>query len=305
MARAIASPSFKINCGKIAIVISSIVKHVNLSGLGEKVRALRTRMYPRKVMFVHVPKSGGTSLSHMLRARYFLSFAKISEEASTSACRQMSKDEWFDFKRCLAAYHAESGIGYIQGHFCINEEFLDAYQARYRIVTLLRHPVDRFISHYFFDDRYSSVSLEEFVKTPVAYSEAHVLCHFFGDLKWEQPTEDNDMEATVSTAIGNLRRLPVVGVLDKEDDFVDACKRELGISLALPKRNVGVARNASSTRISEQLLSEITELCRDDLRIYEYAVQASARTGLNASQAEMENRRVKSTNGDQNVVKPY
>ncbi|MGQ7843485.1 sulfotransferase family 2 domain-containing protein [Granulosicoccus sp. 3-233] len=286
-------------------MISSIVKHVNLSGLGEKVRALRTRLYPRKVMFVHVPKSGGTSLSHMLRAKYLLSFAKISEEASTSACQQMSKDQWFEFKRCLAAYHAESGIGYIQGHFCIDKNFLEAYQGRYRIVTLLRHPVDRLISHYYFDDRYSKVSLEEFVKTPVAYSEAHVLCHFFGDMKWEQPTEDTNMEAAVSTAISNLRRLSVVGVLDKEDDFVEACRRELGISLALPKRNVGVARNASSSRISEQLLNEITQLCRDDLRIYEYALQASANHGLDANESERENRHVKTKNGDQNVVKPY
>ena len=83
------------------MLIEAFVRRVNLTGLSAAAKSLRTRMFRRRIYFAHIPKSGGTSLSHMMRARYPVSYFKLDEDASREACPGAA-GEWKDW-RCAAS----------------------------------------------------------------------------------------------------------------------------------------------------------------------------------------------------------
>lgn len=57
-----------------------VVNNINLGGLSQKWRMLRNRIYKNRIMFIHVPRSGGTSFSHAYIA--YLSSNWIKRQAA-------------------------------------------------------------------------------------------------------------------------------------------------------------------------------------------------------------------------------
>ncbi len=247
-------------------MLNTFVKSVNLSGAGQKWRNIKDALYKTKVIFVHVPKSGGTSLSHSFRARYPLSSFKVSEEASSRALYDVSTAEWMRFKRDLMAYHASGGSHYIQGHAPVDHDFISKYADEFQFVTLLRDPIDRFISHYHFDARCRKYPFSEFLETDRGWIESHVLCYFFGEQPWGAK---DGIEAAPQRAIENLKKFSVVGILEDQEAFSRACQERLGVKLALPKRNIGGARKEKEYDILDADMQKLKEMCALDQAIYD------------------------------------
>lgn len=216
--------------------LSLLAQRVSLTGLGGRVEALRRRLYPRRVVFVHVPKSGGTSLSHVLRAHFALSQFKLDEEASQDVGEALGLGEWMRFKRRLMAYQIAAGARFVQAHAPVDAPLLDRWAAEAHFITLLRDPVERLVSAYHFDPRLSRMGPEAFLDSPQCATEARVLSHFFGELDWDAP---RNFEAAIGRAVENLSRFSVVGFLDNEAAFRRALARRVGVRMRLPKRNVG------------------------------------------------------------------
>ena len=248
-------------------MLETFARKVNMSGSANVARKIKERLYSERVMFVHVPKCGGTSLSHMLRARYALSYAKIDEAASATACAGADKNAWFGFKRGLAGYYAAKGAHFVQGHFCVDRAFIDAHAERYRIITVLREPVDRFVSHYHFDKRYNRMPFDEFADSTHGVTEGRVLCHFFGELPWDAPPDPARADASVATALTNLGALAVVGLVENPERMDADFERAVGFKPSVPVRNVGKTRQRSAGLTPAQL-ERAAELCADDARIY-------------------------------------
>lgn len=244
-----------------------IVNRIDFTGITHTYNTMLNKLYSRKVLFLHVPKSGGTSLSHTMRATFPLSFFKLSEEASREASPDMRGGDWMDFKKRLAAYHAHLGKHYIQGHFPITKEDLDAHFSEYAPITLLRSPIDRIISIYYFDERLRSMSPGEFLDSERGFIESHVLCHFFGGLGFELRGE---LEEARDNAIETLSRFDVVGILERQAEFAENVRNKLGINIVLPKRNVGVERKKRSKGFSEEEMSKLTEMTKYDQEIYDH-----------------------------------
>ena len=248
-------------------MLATIARQVNLSRSTNVIRRLRERLYTERVMFVHVPKCGGTSLSHVLRARYALSYAKIDEAASARACETLDGNAWFDFKRGLASYYAAEGAHFVQGHFCVDRRFIDTHAKHYRIITVLRNPVDRFVSHYHFDKRYNRIPFDEFTVSPTGRTEGRVLCHFFGELPWDAIPDRARLDAAVATAVDNLSALAVVGFVEDPERMDTEFEHAIGFRPRTPVRNVGRTRQRGAEFTPAQL-ERVDELCADDARIY-------------------------------------
>lgn len=246
-------------------IVDLVIKNVNLTGLGALGAKLRERLYKKRIFFAHVPKCGGTSLSHALRVRYPLSYFKLSEEAASPACRGLSVGDWMAFKSRLLAYHAHLGRHFLQGHVPVSTDYIDAHLSDYNLLTILREPVERVVSHYFFDQRLNKMTPEAFLQDPRGFTETHVLCHFFGGLDWDHPGDVDEAEAR---AIATLSRFDVVGILEEPAAFQQALRDKIGLNLSMPHRNRGTERAGQT--LPPEILEKITAMCEADLRIYRH-----------------------------------
>jgi hypothetical protein len=245
-------------------------KHFNFSGLSSISRLTKDRLYKQRVIFAHVPKSAGTSLSHSLRLRFIFSQFRLLEEESRLAVEGMSPDGWMRFKRQLVAYQAELGTHFIQAHFPVDSAFLDKYVGRYAFVTILRDPVQRVLSAYYFDPRLRQRDPEEFLESPRGFTATHVLCHFFGGLHWDTP---QDPEGAALKAVANLQRFAAVGVLENLEGFYEQLRTRLGIRLSIPKRNIGMHRHTEE--LPPRIIDRIRSMCHQDMRIYRHFCPSS------------------------------
>jgi len=82
------------------------------------------------IIFIHVPKTGGSSLTTILNYEYGDNFSRVEN------------------KKSLKDAMAQSDIECIAGHFNYGWHKLIKGECKY--ITILRNPIDRIISHYFF-----------------------------------------------------------------------------------------------------------------------------------------------------------
>lgn len=247
--------------------LSSFTNLVNLTGWRDKYHAFIDSLYRSKVLFVHVPKSGGTSLSHSLRATYPLSFFKLDEEPSRAACQELTDQQWMNFKRRTMIYYADSGRHYLQGHFQVTASILKKRFADYHAITLLRDPVDRVVSHYHFDPRLNRMTPEQFLDSKRGQVETHVLGHFFGGLDFDNPS--NHDEAAMR-AIETLEQFSVVGILEEIEHFQSLLYEKTGVKIKLPRRNVGGHRQSHPESFSEASMQRLREMTSLDQKVYDH-----------------------------------
>lgn len=120
--------------------------------LGQLVHPLAPGM-PR-VAFLHIPKCAGTSLDYAIRRPrgYFDGLLDFDGEVFVSRATEGAK---YDFTSPVLWHNTQVaslrfmhyGAPVVSGHFSLHPSALE-FAGDYRFVTLLRKPVERWISHY-------------------------------------------------------------------------------------------------------------------------------------------------------------
>ena len=107
---------------------------------------------------MHPPKCGGTSISRSIKQAYGIyenlygkNLKKLEGRCSTDAAAAMGKDIFDLRKNILMYYMFQENIKYITGHFTYIEDLPKDIKNRWHYVTILREPVNRWFSHYFFN----------------------------------------------------------------------------------------------------------------------------------------------------------
>jgi hypothetical protein len=238
------------------------------------------RLMPQRVVFHHVPKCGGTSVGRALRKRFLLSQATVIPESSYRAFeaftgrtdRQQMLVDVLDLREQMMLYLMFEDVRCISLHVRFSDIAYDRFHDRYKFITILREPVARFVSHYFwsFGKPEAHARIDEdfsaFLETERARRLGATYVEYFSGLPKD---DDITTPAAIDAAIANLNRFNVVGKLDDLADFEAQLKKELGVRIRIGHENK-MRQPVSKKRevMTPELEDRVRALCAPDIAVW-------------------------------------
>jgi hypothetical protein len=230
----------------------------------------------RRLIHLHVPKTAGTALRTAFQRR-FQGSLRIFPEWNETKFEGINPED-YDF---------------FSGHI----GFETAARLNGDIVTVLRHPVDRFISVYHFWRQLHDTGVERSINTELAtkYSlddfvtikdqsgiveEFQNRCTFqiaFGSSISQRKAlrvQGLNDDAIFKMAVENLKQIRVVGIQEKLGQFAEKISDTFGVDLELKKVNVTLNR-PEVTDVSVSTLRNIHDWLYMDIELYQEALRLS------------------------------
>jgi hypothetical protein len=254
----------------------------------------RLRLYSARVMrsltrglqynccFMHIPKCAGTSMTNALRSvcplhrRTGMILAKPTREAASILS---GRSEWeihedgplssaiFAYREHLLLYYMANNAPLVCGHFLFSERAHDAYNDRYRFVSVLRDPLERLVSNYA-DARlanYVDMPFDAYLESDVGWRHATVMLRYFANM----PEIPRDGTGTaLSAARSNLAKFSLIGFTDQLTDFCGEFSNIFGVRLHVRHLRTAGFRKPE---IDPATRRKMEALCAGDLEFYAYA----------------------------------
>ena len=235
-----------------------------------------------KLIFIHLPKTGGMTLRNIL----YLQYAKESifeiwgnQANGLSAFFSLSNEE-------------KANLSCLLGHMSFGfHEYLPG-QSRY--ITILRHPVGRLISEYRHMARTPNQprtwqvpgphlkSLEDYLAYRVESHSLNIQTRLIGgyvDIDSPNLPFDPLPEDALERAKQNLRnKFIVVGVTERFEESILLMKMELGWrgSILSRRRNTSALPSGSSAGVSPETRERIAKVSEPDMELYQLACELQA-----------------------------
>jgi hypothetical protein len=235
-------------------------------------------------LFLHLPKCGGTSLAEALYAAVpFDQRIGVIDAPSTrraAAIARFGRDdpllchedlehgaETFALRERIALMHLCWGTRLIHGHLLLTDGLAAHLGPAYRIVTVMRHPVERAISNFRMAAQAGVVTPdpEAWLRGPVARRHATVNLRY---LAGQSSVGAADEAACAERAMAALDRLALVGFLDRLPRFVTDFADLFGPKVALGRSN---AAKGPAVALSGPQRRRLEELCGVDIAIHDRA----------------------------------
>ena len=246
------------------------------------------RFCSQRIVYHHVPKCGGTSISRALRRAYIPSQAGLRPEESIKAFHawqrghQTDAGHPADLTEMMLLYLLYTDVRCIAAHAPFSNQGFEIFSDRYAFVTILRDPVERFISNFYWNttrppgERRIDQPLEEFLETDAAVRLGSTYARYFCGT----PANAKFSTQDVDKAIVNLRQLNFVGFLDEMGEFSAALRRLTGRRIRIGTENVLNTNSRREAILSGPLRPKVLTVCAADREIWD-AVQdlRSARAG--------------------------
>lgn len=236
----------------------------------------------RDIFFLHVPKCGGSSITDAIRQHYLTmdprddhKIGHLHPHAALTTARTLGQPQ-IDFNRDILPYFLGQDYRYVFGHFAFNQAAYDAFKDKYAFVTLLRDPVKRWFSLYFYNrykegDHYALVDdLETFLESDeaVGYGSDYVM-RFVGDGSFT----DHTSQQAIDRAISNLNHFDLVGVMEDLPMFVKHFKSSFGVDLNIPHRRKNpLSPEKQRGAMTPETLARVQELNRPNIALYEHVI---------------------------------
>ncbi|MAC81958.1 MAG: hypothetical protein CML66_28330 [Rhodobacteraceae bacterium] len=225
-----------------------------------------------KFIHLHIPKTAGTSLRESLAAAH----PELVIKGIVDAVPDSVGPE----------------VDVVSGHFSHE----DAMRFGDQVVTVLRHPVDRFVSIYYFWRELYEKDIERSRKTTVAHSlsllefarafdEPELCSELYNRMAWQlhssyrllrrfEHRRDRGLtdQMLLDETMANLRNFAVVGFQDRYGDFVTALNNRFHLDIENRKINV-TQRRSSVEDLSHAEISAILPWVAVDMEIYTTALR--------------------------------
>jgi hypothetical protein len=236
---------------------------------------------PQRVVFHHVPKCGGTSVGRALRKRFILSQATVVPESSFRAFkaftgrddRERMLIDVLDLREQMLLYLLYEDVRCVSLHVRFSNAAFQEFHDRYKFVTILRDPVERFISHYHwsYGKAHAHGRIDEtfgaFLDTERARRLGASYVEYFAGL---QKDSDLTTPEAIAAAIGNLGRMDVVGRLDDLPGFQAELRAALGVGIKVGHENKARRpRSESPIDITPELAERVRSLCAPDIAVWQ------------------------------------
>jgi hypothetical protein len=174
----------------------------------------------------------------------------------------------------MLAYLLHSDVRAVAAHVPFSTVVHDVFRDSYRFVTVLREPVERFVSQYLWghdrpgDHGFIARDLDAFLRSPTATvlgtSYARYLCG--------RALEQTELPGSgVELAVANLEKFDAVGFSDDLAGFEADLRRLTGKRVRVGWENAGRQRAASGRILEGPHRERIEELCAPDIVVWEAA----------------------------------
>lgn len=235
----------------------------------------------KKLLFLHIAKCGGTSVDAAIGAWYpAAARARLDSVGALKAAELDGISERQFTQRLLPYFMAQPRLRYVAGHFQFSEIAHGTFTGEWEFITILRHPVSRWFSHYFYG-RYKSddhhrihEDLTDFVDTPRGREVAH---SFMIQLSGWPVAEALARPADCArAAIANLEKFMLVGCLERLNEFAAGFAARYHRTLTVPELQKNpLAPSLQAEQITAAIRHRVEEMCQPDLEIYRYALSRS------------------------------
>jgi hypothetical protein len=210
-----------------------------------------------RILFVHIPKTGGislfTALSAAIGPERSLRFPEISKE-NREKYLGMSAEE-------VRSYHL------LSGHFQL-DFYLKQPVADYQVITVVRDPIDRELSAYFY--------IRGWKGHPRHHTIGQMDLHQFIEHRSKQP--HSNWQCAILSGSGSFeagrQALDDHGILaapvEYLGEFCKALERRLGLGpLSLGRENVTESR-LGVDEVPADIRERLQELTAEDQKLYQY-----------------------------------
>lgn len=226
-----------------------------------------------KIFFLHLPKCGGSSIRNAFSEAFHpRQIAELHPHASREAAELLGEDMLTYRASLLPYYMAMNNAHVLTGHFPWSDDAYNQFGADWSYVTVLRDPVKRWFSHYFYD-RYKTHSdhfrieddLDTFIKSERALQMGNLYVRRLSNPGTERPD-------AVKQAKANLRKFQVIGLTENLKGFVSRFNEQFGVELHIPRKNESPAQDKKRNAYNNDRYRRVVEsICESDIVLYEYA----------------------------------
>lgn len=231
------------------------------------------------IFFLHIPKCGGTSIRHAIEKDYSTSDNKIAilDPSASFNAAKLSDLRTLKFRENLLLYFMSmKNVKYISGHFSFSEIAFREFHNKFVFITVLREPVRRWISVYFYNKYKKSnhckieTDLTTYMQSEEGQSRGHAYIRFLGGV-------DEKMDYTSKQAIDrakrNIDKFDIVGCLEYQENFIQQFENRFSVRLAIKMENQSpTVETFRKSIITEEIKEKIKNICEPDLEIYQYAI---------------------------------